>query len=216
MQDNLYKSVENNTADNSISKSELRRRNTQNLIKNALYQLVESRDFNKISVEDICAKANVVRKTFYNHFTDKRDVLQALHLDITLANSASNTQRIMAEHASTVDRIDALFSYQRKRTQHYGIGRKKVLQAKILYSTPTGKYHELKQSFDNSLQELFISGQEAGDVSMNFSPKFLANIVYSALSNTTNQWIEDEQFDLEENEQLVCQYLKKVINPDSD
>lgn len=213
MQDKLYIANTNSSADDSISKSELRRRNTQGLIKNALYQLVETGDFNKISVEDICAQAKVVRKTFYNHFTDKRDVLQALYLDITLADSASNTRRIMVEHHSTGDRIDALFRSQRKRIEHYGLGRKKVLQAKMLHSTPSGKYHELKQGFDESLQELFISGQEAGDVSGDFSPRFLANIVYSALSNTITQWIEDEQFDLEENEQLVCRYLKKVVKP---
>jgi len=216
MQDTLYTATVNNRTDNSVSKSELRRRNTQNLIKNALYTLIEKQDFNKISVEDICAQANVVRKTFYNHFTDKRDVLQALYLDITLTDSASNTRRIITEYHSTADRIEALFRHQRERIEHYGIGRKKVLQAKILHSTPAGKYHELKQDFDESLQELFRSGQQAGDTSKSFSPKFLANIVYSALSNTTTQWIEDEQFNLEENEQLVCQYLKKVVKLESN
>ena len=131
MQDTLYTATVNNRTDNSVSKSELRRRNTQNLIKNALYTLIEKQDFNKISVEDICAQANVVRKTFYNHFTDKRDVLQALYLDITLTDSASNTRRIITEHHSTADRIEALFRHQRERIEHYGIGRKRYYRPKF-------------------------------------------------------------------------------------
>lgn len=213
MQENLYQSEVHQHSDHSISKSELRKRNTQKLIKNALFLLIEENEFGEISVEDICAEAKVVRKTFYNHFTDKRDVLQALSLDITLSEGTTNTYQIISDYATSAERIAAMFRTQHQRILRYGIGRKKVLQAQQQHSSST-RYNTLKQGFERSLQDLFKSGQELGDVCTDITPQFLAQITYAALTHTINAWIEDESFDLAENERQSCLYLQKVVKPE--
>ncbi|HEY8389715.1 MAG TPA: TetR/AcrR family transcriptional regulator [Clostridia bacterium] len=56
-------------------KQDLRIRRTKRLLSIALFDLMEEKPFNKISVNDICEKAMVHRATFYNHFQDKEDLL---------------------------------------------------------------------------------------------------------------------------------------------
>lgn len=45
-------------------------------IINALYQLLETTDFKKITINDICHQASISRSTFYKLFKDKYDILE--------------------------------------------------------------------------------------------------------------------------------------------
>lgn len=51
-------------------------------IAEALIFLLEQDDFRVITVSEICAKASISRKTFYNHFTTKEEVIESLCLKI--------------------------------------------------------------------------------------------------------------------------------------
>ena len=43
-------------------------------------QLVIMKEFEKLTVAEICEKANVSRKTFYTHFKDKNDIIEQIVL----------------------------------------------------------------------------------------------------------------------------------------
>lgn len=53
-------------------------RRTRQLLQGALKQLLESKPFEDISVQDITEAATVNRATFYDHYTDKFALLEAL------------------------------------------------------------------------------------------------------------------------------------------
>jgi AcrR family transcriptional regulator len=52
-------------------------RRTRQLLQQALRQLLESRSFEEITVQDIAEAATVNRATFYDHYTDKFALLDA-------------------------------------------------------------------------------------------------------------------------------------------
>ena len=49
---------------------------TKELLKNTLFDLMEEKEFDSISVSDITLKAELNRGTFYLHYRDKYDLLQ--------------------------------------------------------------------------------------------------------------------------------------------
>jgi AcrR family transcriptional regulator len=53
-------------------------RRTRQLLHGALQTLMQSRSFNEIAVQDITEAATVNRATFYDHYTDKYALLEAL------------------------------------------------------------------------------------------------------------------------------------------
>lgn len=59
-----------------MEKEDLRVVRTRYLLCKALFELLETTPFEKISVIDICSKAMVHRATFYNHFEDKEHLLE--------------------------------------------------------------------------------------------------------------------------------------------
>jgi AcrR family transcriptional regulator len=53
-------------------------RRTRLLLQQALGKLLESKEFDKISVQDIAEAATVNRATFYDHYTDKFALLECM------------------------------------------------------------------------------------------------------------------------------------------
>lgn len=68
-----------------MNKSESKYFNTALLMDEALMQLLEKKDFEFITVKEICAKAGVNRSTFYLHYESTKDLLEECN-DILLKN----------------------------------------------------------------------------------------------------------------------------------
>jgi len=54
-----------------VQSGDLRVRRTRMMIEKAFFELLQERDFQAITVQDIADRAMVNRATFYDHFTDK-------------------------------------------------------------------------------------------------------------------------------------------------
>ncbi len=53
-------------------------RRTRQLLQGALLQLMQTKSFDEVSVQDITDAATVNRATFYDHYTDKFALLEAM------------------------------------------------------------------------------------------------------------------------------------------
>lgn len=60
----------------NTEKKDLRSIKTEKALDIAIFSLLECRNFQKITVSDICKAAQISRATFYAHFTDKYDLLK--------------------------------------------------------------------------------------------------------------------------------------------
>ncbi len=60
---------------------------TQMVLKDALMELMEQKPISKITVKELCAKADINRTTFYAHYTDPNDLLCKIETDVLLSVS---------------------------------------------------------------------------------------------------------------------------------
>jgi AcrR family transcriptional regulator len=65
-------------ANSSCETIDPRVRRTRQLLQQALEKLLETKEFEEISVQDIADQATVNRATFYDHYTDKSALLAAM------------------------------------------------------------------------------------------------------------------------------------------
>jgi len=61
---------------------DLRIRVTKELLKNSLIELIEIKEYNKITIKEICERANVNRTTFYKYYNDVDSLLLEIEDDI--------------------------------------------------------------------------------------------------------------------------------------
>ena len=96
-------------------------RRTRAALQNALFALMLEKDYDAITVQDIADRADVVRSTFYMHFTDKDEMLRTAvaHVrDWAVANAPSGVRLGFSEplfrHACEVGPV--LRTVARRRT----------------------------------------------------------------------------------------------------
>jgi len=91
-------------------KEDRRAQRTQKLLRWALFSLIQEKEFEALSVQEIVDRANVGRVTFYRHFDNKEDLLIS-GFD-GLRASLKERQREALARGTTVD--ERLFAFSRE------------------------------------------------------------------------------------------------------
>ena len=67
---------------------------TKRALAVALKELVERRPFSKISIGDICEQSAISRKSFYNHYKDKYDLVNWIYYTEFIAAAEQKSTRL--------------------------------------------------------------------------------------------------------------------------
>ena len=87
-----------------MNKSESKYYNTAVLMDEALLLLLETKDFDFITIKEICKKAGVNRSTFYLHYQNTNDLLnEAIGLINKRFNESFNNKKFDAQISSKED-----------------------------------------------------------------------------------------------------------------
>jgi AcrR family transcriptional regulator len=84
----------------SKKKTDARVRRTRDALGDALVALMQEKPFETITVQDVLARANVSRSTFYTHYSDKDDLLMSDAEEFFEAISMA-----LSEHGDKSDRV---------------------------------------------------------------------------------------------------------------
>lgn len=63
---------------NDVNKTDRRVLHTKMFIRNALFELIEEKPVDKISITELCERADINRNTFYKYYFSPRDVLESI------------------------------------------------------------------------------------------------------------------------------------------
>ena len=97
-----------------VKNKDRRVQRTQQLLRDALFALIQERGFERLSVQDIIDRANVGRATFYAHFENKQDLL--LSGFDALRKALRERQRQAYSSQASVD--EAVFAYSHDLLSH--------------------------------------------------------------------------------------------------
>jgi AcrR family transcriptional regulator len=133
---------------------DLRIRRTYKYLWEALIYLMVERDFESITVTDICERAMVHRTTFYKHYEDKYGLLyhgiqDQLNLLFEELKLPAGQPADMTEETSAVERLTAMFVHVEKQERFYRL---------MLCGNGVGKFYTL---FRESLVNHFLRRSDA-------------------------------------------------------
>ena len=89
----------------SKSKQDARVRYTKMILRQSLLELMRTKPVAKITVTEICERANINRATFYSHYTDPSDLLRSVENEVI---DDITSRVIPALYATGVDLMRAL------------------------------------------------------------------------------------------------------------
>lgn len=142
---------------------------TTEKIKSALYEILLSKTIEETEVSEICEKANVSRRTFYNHYSDKyaaaEDIFKSL-FDKYVHSSSPLTFRLFVERTETLTKEHTQFL---KNTIYF-----------------TGQ-NSLENAFAENLQYAFYQILDDAGWKQENDPFLLCSLACNELSHTISR-----------------------------
>lgn len=169
---------------------------SKDFIVKSLLQLLETDKFDLITISEICDNTQIVRKTFYNNFSSKEDVIS--YYSKTLIEEYY--QKVKRDNnGNTQDAARFFFDF--------GIEYKKVLKLIIKNKL----FYLFEKEFKNILPEVskLFPGNEFPDVSPK-DKKFIFSFMAAGILQILEDWILSNEYKTAED--LTNLYLYIVTN----
>ena len=154
-------------------------------IKAASEELICEKDFEKITVKELCDRARINKKTFYHYYEDLNALLAELQAELSAGFIALIKDYSLPEELDKVNR--AFFLYGAEQ----GLAYEKI--------TCGGAYHEIRDQMTDQVNDAGWSRSEKYQNLSAFEKKVLMGFVNNAVLGAYRQWLEDgKQLSLEE------------------
>ncbi len=174
---------------------EKRKQEIRTRIEDAAYRLFRTQGIEDTSIEQICVEADVARRTFYGHFTNKHALLGGLGISRLYNQSEPMLRQLMSNQQTTRGRLEAMIDYIEANFSGYEeIDRQLILIAPSAFAEDREQQREIGNSSMASFTQLITAGLQLGDVSTKFSPEILASMVVGTLNMLSTNWAMDSDY----------------------
>jgi AcrR family transcriptional regulator len=176
-----------------VSRVDRRKREVRERILDAAFDLFLEQGVRSTTIEDICARADVANRTFFNHFAVRRDMLRAL-AEGRLTNpfevvAARAAQPVSARLVGAFDDIAAALVES-------GDAYREMIGE---IAATAGCAVQPGTGFRGTFLELINEGMARGEVGPRHGAQTLTDIVVAALSCGIVNWAGDRSHSLETN-----------------
>ena len=187
--------LDSDTFQAPMGRREKRKQEIRGRIEDAAYSLFQRQGIEDTSIEQICAEADVARRTFYGYFPNKHALLGGLGISRLYSQSEPMLRQLMANHSTTRDRLEAMIDYiESSFSGMNDIDRQLVLLAPTTFAEDAATQWELGNTAISSFSQLISEGIDLGDVNTEFSPEILATMVVGTLNTLTTSWCIDSDY----------------------
>lgn len=132
-------------------------------IVEAAIELFDERGFHATKVADICARADVVNKTFFNHFPTKQHLLREI-AESQIAVLFADIEAVRERHATTRERIAAFFERIANNIDAAGPMRRELVTEMIHATESSGDGSVQSRRLQEAFSAMIRDGRVKGDV----------------------------------------------------
>ncbi|MAY35151.1 MAG: hypothetical protein CMN84_03520 [Spongiibacteraceae bacterium] len=179
----------------SLSRREQRKMEVRGRINEAALALFSAKGVELTTVEEICESAEVARKTFYNYYSSKQDLIRELS-DSMLYDETSNVIELALEkYGSTRERVEYIYGVMIDNLQRYEeLERCLVHQALLDLSSENSQIGQRLGDLNAAFSELVRDGLRLGDVSESYSVEFIGEMIVGLINATIINWVHDPSY----------------------
>lgn len=171
------------------TKEDRRIRRTKKLLKHALAELMQEKDFKNITVKEITDRADLNRGTFYLHYTDTYDLLEKIENEIL-----ENIQLMIDQNFEELDISDSLSPVLFPIAEY--IEENADLCRSLLNNYAS---HDFTTKFQDLIQKngvQFVKQQYPGNQQTNDT--FFLSFISSGIVGLIRQWLNEPKFSRQE------------------
>jgi len=193
-----------------LTRRERRKREVRGRILAAAVGLFDERGFGATKVAEICERADVAHKTFFNHFPSKRHLLRAV------AGEAVDQLLVDIEGArkrpgSTRKRLGQFFGRVADNADEAGPMHRELLTEMVHVASEAGTGSEQARRLHDAFGALIREGRVAGDVSAAHSVDTQTEMVLGAFYTLMFNWAHLEGYPLRRQARAAASFLGDAL-----
>ena len=189
-----------------MNRTERRKLDTKENILAAAFDLFLAQGVGATTIEDICERADVANRTFFNHFATRQDMVRAL-----------SERRLVNLHDVVFDRADeaiparlvGVFDDIGAALAKSGDNYRELIGEMLATS---GYSVQRGMNLHDTFAELVKEGVARGEVSARHGAETLADIIVGALTDSIVNWTVDRTYSLETNLHSLAVALADLLS----
>ena len=170
-------------------------------------QLVERHGIEGTTIDAICDCADIAKKTFYNYYSSKHDLL----IEICQTQLLNRSQGLISEALASSDDMAAQLDYMliimSERNRHAGNLERELIDYMVgrLSSNLAAGAGQL-----TFMNQCFLRFFKAGEQQLKpgLTPDFCAEMMVGMINAVTLNWLHDDQYDTREKYLQLLNYIK--------
>jgi AcrR family transcriptional regulator len=208
--------VSENGSEAAPDRRERRRQEIHHRLLEAARTLFDQKGFAATTVDEICARADVAQKTFFNHFPTKHDVVREIAEAFLDDLGALVEEARKRRGATTAQRLAHLFGRAGEEALRAGPRHKELLIEVVRVLQVDGSRPEQTRRLYAAFRSLLADGAAAGELTPDHDVAFLAEMVGGAFVAILLNWESSENYPLREHLDEAARFLGRGISRAGD
>ncbi len=195
-----------------LTRRERRKREVRSRIVEAAGDLFRSQGYSATRITEICDRADVAEKTFFNHFPTKQDVLGNLATK-AVEELLMTIESARKEGRTTAERIAVFFGAVAQTMATAGPPQKELVSAIVQVVHASGETSDDSRKLHEAFGALVADGLAAGDVTTRHAPETLTEMIIGAYYVLTFNFVNLEGFAVRQQAEAVARFLADAFRP---
>jgi AcrR family transcriptional regulator len=189
-----------------LGRRERRKLEVRTRIREAGLELFEARGVDATKVRDICERADIAHKTFFNHFPTKRHLLREIAQD-SLGRLLVDIEEVRKLPVSTAEKIRAFFTGVADNADEAPPLRREFLTEMVHIAHESGTGHQQARQLHDAFSGLVADGLEAGELTDRYGADALTEMLLGAFYVLMFNWANLEAYPLRAHAEVIARFL---------
>jgi len=194
------------------SRRERRKQEVRGRILEAAHDLFEADGVAGTRVSDICERADVAQKTFFNHFASRQHLMRAL-AETAIDDLLADLEEARKRGGSTAEQLAHLFGVLAENAEAAGPMQQELL-TEINHTTHSSMDEpEQARRLHEAFGALVRDGVARGDVTAEHAPETLTEMVLGTFYSLMFSWSNFAGYPLAERARAAARLLGEALAP---
>jgi len=194
----------------SLSRRERRKLEVRGRILEAAFALFEAGGVAATRVADICERADVAEKTFFNHFPTRQHLERAI-AEIALEELLADIEQARRLPGSTAQRLAHLFKSIAQNALNAGPMHRELLAELVQFAHQAGTESEQARQLTDAFGALVADGVARGDVTRADDPDTLTDTLLGTFYALMLNFANLEGYPLRERADAAARFLGRAF-----
>ena len=194
----------------TLTRRERRKLEVHDRIVDAALELFNNRGLTVTTIHEICERADVAEKTFFNHFPTRQHLVEEI-AEVLFLRLQSIVDESRRQPGTIEDRLAYFFDRVAVAADEIGPMHREVIREVIRSANMSQSQEEKTRRLEASLRTLIERAVQAGEVSRRYSAEFLSQMVLNSFFGIMSSWISVDEYPLRKHAAEAAHFLGDAI-----